>query len=289
MNRMVTALAAALGGACALVCAPALAQQPASPPATVAPRAPAQAAPSAPGSREPTGARAAHPPPVYRVELVVFRATSALGAPEDWAVEAGTAPVTSTDADPGAAAESARPNAGGATPSGAEASAAASSPNQTSSALPSSVLRLLPSSEFDLDGVAARLRASGRYVPVAHFAWAQNASPWGTPVEIPVQSVGLDAQGITGNVALERGVYLHLVLDLRYAMSDPPAGLDAPPGTVFVLDESHRVRLKERNYFDHPAFGVIALVTPDAAPGRRSGPAPRADYALKSRASAAQN
>ena len=75
-------------------------------------------------------------------------------------------------------------------------------------------------------------------------------------------------------MALERGVYLHLVLDLRYAMSDPPSGLDAPPGTVFVLDESHRVRLKERNYFDHPAFGVIALVTsnqpPKQPPGRSS-------------------
>ncbi|HEY2590049.1 MAG TPA: CsiV family protein [Steroidobacteraceae bacterium] len=179
------------------------------------------------------------------MELLVFRATSALGAPEDWATEAGTAPVTSTDADPG-----------GAAPSGTEASSASGS----------SGVGTLPESEFELAGVASRLRASGRYLPVAHIAWTQTASPWDKPVQIPVQSVGLNAEGITGTVALERGVYLHLVLDLRYAMSDPPAGLDAPPGTVFVLDESHRVRLKERNYFDHPAFGVIALVTSNQPP-----------------------
>ena len=42
----------------------------------------------------------------------------------------------------------------------------------------------------------------------------------------------------------------------------PPAGLDAPPGTTFVMNETRRVRFYQRNYFDHPAFGVIALVLP---------------------------
>jgi len=213
------------------------------------------AAPSPNSSRERTGAPTVRPPPVYRVELIVFRATSALGAPEDWASEAGTAPVTSTDADPGAAA-----------PSDTQATGSAATGTQGGGAPGSSVLGTLPESEFQLDGIASRLRASGRYEPVAHIAWTQTASPWNKPIEIPLQSVGLNAEGITGTVALERGVYLHLVLNLRYAMSDPPAGLEAAPGTVFVLDESHRVRLKERNYFDHPAFGVIALVTSNQPP-----------------------
>jgi hypothetical protein len=30
------------------------------------------------------------------------------------------------------------------------------------------------------------------------------------------------------------------------------------------LNEGRRVRFNERTYFDHPAFGVIALVTPVA-------------------------
>jgi hypothetical protein len=70
-------------------------------------------------------------------------------------------------------------------------------------------------------------------------------------------------------VALERGQYLHLALALSYAMEDPPHGL-AAAGTVFTLTQTHRVRFYERNYFDNPAFGVIALVTPLTG-ARRAG------------------
>jgi hypothetical protein len=49
---------------------------------------------------------------------------------------------------------------------------------------------------------------------------------------------------------------------LTYAMSAPPTGLGAAPDTPFVINESRRVRFYERNYYDHPAFGVIALVSP---------------------------
>jgi Peptidoglycan-binding protein, CsiV len=123
-------------------------------------------------------------------------------------------------------------------------------------------VRPLPASAFQLDSIAARLRSSGRYLPVAHVAWSQTASPWGHPIQIPVQSLGVDSQGLSGTVSLQRGQYLHLGLSLDYAMDEPPSGLRAPPGTVFSLHEVHRVRFYERNYFDHPAFGVIALVTP---------------------------
>ncbi len=145
------------------------------------------------------------------------------------------------------------------------------------SAVERSDLHLLPSSAFQLDRIAARLHSSGRYLPVAHVAWSQTASPWGKPIAIPVQSLGIDAKGLTGSVALERGEFLHLALVLDYAMDDPPPGLNAAPGTVFALHDSHRVRLDERNYFDHPAFGVIALVTPvrrAAQPPRAARPAP---------------
>lgn len=247
MKRPCAALAASLACTAALAALASWGQQPAG--RAAAPPAPPARAAAGPATPPATAARAsaARPVPVYRVELVVFRANAALGSPEDWAAESGAGLATSTDADP---------------------DASGSSPAAGADSAPGSGVRLLPASEFQLDDVAARLRASGRYVPVAHIAWAQTASPWAKPIRIPVQSVGLDVQGITGSVALERGQFLHLALDLRYAMDDPPPGLDAPAGTVFVLDDSHRVRLRERNYFDHPAFGVIALVTPDATPRR---------------------
>ena len=68
--------------------------------------------------------------------------------------------------------------------------------------------------------------------------------------------------GLSGIIYLERGNYLHLGMSLNYQPANAPAGLAAPPGTVFTLTESRRVKFFERNYFDHPAFGVIALVTP---------------------------
>jgi hypothetical protein len=60
-------------------------------------------------------------------------------------------------------------------------------------------------------------------------------------------------------------------MSLNWAMENPPDGLGAGPGTAFTLNETRRVRFYERNYYDHPAFGVIALVTPaqgPRAPGR---------------------
>jgi hypothetical protein len=49
---------------------------------------------------------------------------------------------------------------------------------------------------------------------------------------------------------------------LSYSPADPPAGIGAAPGSTFNLSESRRIRFYERNYYDHPGFGVIALVTP---------------------------
>ena len=68
--------------------------------------------------------------------------------------------------------------------------------------------------------------------------------------------------GLSGTIYLESGTYLHLGMSLNYQTSNPPAGLAAAPGTVFMLNESRRVKCDKLNYYDHPAFGVIALVTP---------------------------
>jgi hypothetical protein len=167
----------------------------------------------------------------YHVEIIVFRATSALGGAENWSAEADAATVVGEESSSG------------------------------SSQVGRFVAALTPA-EFQLTDVENKLRASGTYVPVAHVGWSQTASAWGTRAGFPVQRLGVDVPGLTGNVYLERGQYLHLGMALSYAPPSPPAGLGAGPGTAFTLTESRRIRFYERNYFDHPAFGVIALVTP---------------------------
>ncbi len=85
-----------------------------------------------------------------------------------------------------------------------------------------------------------------------------------------VQQLGFDNPLLAGSVTLERGQFLHLGLALNLTIANPPAGLGAAAQTTFVLNDNHRVRFYERNYYDAPAFGVIALVVP-AQGARRAG------------------
>jgi hypothetical protein len=181
---------------------------------------------------EPAAAPASGPTSaVYNIEIIVFRSTSALGGAEDWSAEAGARNIAGEESASGTATVG-------------------------------HFVAALPSSAWQLGELENRLRVSGAYVPVAHTAWAQTASSWGTRAGFSVQKLGIEVPGLSGTVFLERGQWLHLGMTLTYAMAAPPQGLGAAPDTPFTINESRRVRFYERNYFDHPAFGVIALVTP---------------------------
>jgi len=180
-------------------------------------------------------AQTAAQPKVYTVELIVFRNLSGAGGPEDWTAKA--------------------------VPRGPDS-------------LPQPVVtgrfvQSIAPSEFQLNDVAAKLSNTTNYQPIAHFAWQQTASTWGSRAGFTVAKLGGAVPGLSGIVYLESGDYLHLGMSLNYQTSNPPAGLAATPGTVFNLTESRRVKWRELNYFDHPAFGVIALVTPVGGTGGR--------------------
>lgn len=175
----------------------------------------------------------------YNVELVIFRMASAQGGAENWSAEAAGAGVSI----------------------GAEGTSGGSQVGR--------FVANLPSSAFQLNDAESKLKSSGVYVPIAHVAWTQTASAWGRRSGLPLEQLGLAVAGLTGSVSLERGQYLHLGLALSYAPASPPAGAGAAPGTPFTLNESRRVKFYERNYYDHPAFGVIALVTPAQGPAAR--------------------
>ena len=166
-------------------------------------------------------------PTVYTVEMIVFRNQSGTGGPEDW----GARPV-------------------------------ARGPDTPDSPVTGRFVRPVPASQFQLNDVVARLRNTANYQPIAHFAWQQTASSWGSRAGFTVAKLAGNVPGLSGLVYLEAGTYLHLGMTLNYQTSNPPPGLAAAPGTVFTLAESRRVKRFERNYYDHPAFGVIALVTP---------------------------
>ncbi len=163
------------------------------------------------------------PAPVYRVEILVFRATSGPAASEDWAA-------------------SATRSARGSAVDAAERSAVAQVGRLVSR---------VPAAELQLAQLRSRLAASAAYEPLAHVGWTQTASSWGSRAGLRLDQLGVDVPGLSGLVYLERGTYLHLGFSLRYTA-----------GASYTLNESRRVKFYERNYYDHPAFGVIALVTP---------------------------
>jgi len=197
----------------------------------------APAAGAAAGTPAPTApAIPAYSGPAYDIEIVIFRAKTALGQPESWAAETNAS----------------------ATVAGGEASSGSGQVGK--------LVSVLSPSDYRLTSIATRLRSSGTYEAVAHAAWVETASAWGTRGGFPLESLGINVPGLTGVIFLERGQYLHLGMTLNYTMQDPPPGLNAQPGTTFVMNETRRVRFYQRNYYDHPAFGVIALITPVRGP-----------------------
>jgi hypothetical protein len=113
------------------------------------------------------------------------------------------------------------------------------------------VLRTLDASQMQLGSMASKLRASHEWTVLAHAAWVQTATEWPRHDGLSLQQLGINADGLTGSIYVEHGQYLHLGFDLR---------LGSDPG--WSLRELRKIRFNEKNYFDHPGFGVIAIVSP---------------------------
>ena len=121
------------------------------------------------------------------------------------------------------------------------------------SATPPTVYRNLDASQMQLGGIASRMRASGTWKVIAHAGWVQSATDWPKHVGVTLEQLGINAPGLSGSVFVERGQFLHLGFDLH--LGENP---------TWSLSELRKVRFNEKNYFDHPGFGVIAIVSPAA-------------------------
>lgn len=169
-------------------------------------------------------------------------------------------------------------------------------------------LRFLPAPEgpLTLDEAYARLERSPRYRPILRMAWRQRVGGLRNPVPVRVRGgeelgpLGSDEteaslpaasirQGVSntsdsrtiwevdGTMALVRGRYLHLQLDLVFreprgslvTRGVAPAYGNAGPYAGFPtwhIAERREIRPGELQYFDHRRFGVIAVATPWLVP-----------------------
>jgi hypothetical protein len=120
-------------------------------------------------------------------------------------------------------------------------------------ATPPVIYRTLEASQMQLGGIASRLRANGNWRVLAHAGWVQSATDWPRHSGLALEDLGINVPGLSGSVYVERGQFLHLGFNLR--LGDNPA---------WSLSELRKIRFNEKNYFDHPGFGVIAIVSPAA-------------------------
>lgn len=130
--------------------------------------------------------------------------------------------------------------------SGEDPSAAASLRSTSSTDLATT-----PVTGRKLASAASRLRTGGGYRILAHTSWSQAPAGWNSRRGVSLAQLGLNVPGLSGNVVLERGQFLHLGFDLKLEEA----------GRVVQLAEIRRVKPEEAQYFDNPQLGVIALVT----------------------------
>ena len=123
-------------------------------------------------------------------------------------------------------------------------------------ATPPALYRTLEASQMQLGGVVSRLRANGNWRVLAHAGWVQGATDWPRHAGLSLDQLGINVPGLSGSVYVERGQFLHLGFNLK--LGDNPA---------WSLSELRKIRFNEKNYFDHPGFGVIAIVSPARAQG----------------------
>jgi hypothetical protein len=140
---------------------------------------------------------------------------------------------------------------------------------------PDMVTEWLPKSQFRLTTQRNALARSAPYRPLVHLAWRQvvPGRQQAKPFELPSGQHNPDRAYVDGLVGVSVERYLHLDLDLRLHLP----GAAAAPATSLEeyedygvpeirLRQQRRMRSKELHYFDHPRFGVIALITPYESP-----------------------
>ena len=179
----------------------------------------------------------------YDVELLIFRNLSGRETPEGWGVEAAGSGqrLAIPDDEP--------------TPFGATE---APPPTTAPTTFPA-----LPAAKMKLTAIEETMRRSRAYQPLAHVGWTQPGYARNSAKYLSVNSLVSSASGVQGQIALSRGRYLHLTLDLVY---DAAATAGESPQR-YVLRQTRRMRSNERHYIDSPKFGVIAVITPSGGDG----------------------
>jgi len=114
------------------------------------------------------------------------------------------------------------------------------------------IVKILAPTDYHMNALEGTLKSSGAWRPLAHAAWIQTAANWGTHTGFALSDLGISVPGLSGTVYLERApIYMHLGFDVQYQGAD-----------TYAIKDMRSIKYSDKQYFDHPAFGIIAMVTP---------------------------
>jgi hypothetical protein len=135
-------------------------------------------------------------------------------------------------------------------------------------------IRRLSSNELQLTGALATLERLGAYTPLVHVGWVQEGLPESEAATFDLAQLGRFTPSGTVQLHISQFQRLRLRVDIEYQPLNGPYRSSAPTGRFeltdvsppprFVLREDRVTRTGELHYFDHPAFGVLAIVRPQA-------------------------
>jgi hypothetical protein len=170
----------------------------------------------------------------YDVELVIFRNVTAVASNELWNLDSPqvAAAPSLTDEE------------------GVAISASVTIPEQRSL----DTFPALSTGKYKLNGLEDALRRNRAYQVLAHIGWTQPGYARTDAHYMAVDPLVNPTAGLSGRMALTRGRFLHLALDMTFQAPEDPQR--------FSLRQTRRMRSNERHYIDHPKFGVVALVVP---------------------------
>jgi len=113
------------------------------------------------------------------------------------------------------------------------------------------------------------LKRAANYRVLRHLAWRQTVVDRAHAQAITLPAVSADNPvRVEGSVRVAVERYLHLYLDLKLVDTTLTLNADFSDYDLpeFRMNQHRRMRSKELHYFDHPKFGVIALITPYVPP-----------------------
>ncbi len=130
---------------------------------------------------------------------------------------------------------------------------------------------LLNANLRSLNAHRRQLDSSGRYEPMAHFAWTQPVSRKSQALSFRIPAPNAAAFGppvLQGSISMTRGRYLHAKLDVIYRERDLNApdrqqdGFREPAFRLYRMRQKRRMRSRELHYLDSARIGALIIARP---------------------------